>query len=113
MVFGFVNQSGGMIDVHSTEGRGTTFEIRLPAHRRTPSGVREADGDGDGDTVVAGGAETIVLVEGDEDVAGFAERGLTGIGYRVVRGRDGPSALDAARAHGSDVDLLVTDVGAR
>ena len=108
MVFGFVRQSGGTVDLRSEPGRGATFEIRLPAFEGAPGATRDEN-----EVAIPGGAETILLVETDEAVAGFAERGLTGIGYRVLRGRDGPSALDEAHAAAGGIDLVVTDTSVR
>ncbi len=105
MVFGFVNQSGGSISVRSEPGAGSTFEIRLPALERAPD-LPPAERD----AALPGGVETILLVESDPSVAGFAERALTGMGYRVLRGDGAEAAMEVARAEGGEIDLLVTDV---
>jgi signal transduction histidine kinase len=41
MVYGFVRQAGGIIEVDSKEGEGTTFRIRLPLHSRAAQEFKE------------------------------------------------------------------------
>lgn len=41
MVYGFVRQAGGAIEVDSKEGEGTTFRIRLPLHSRAAQNSME------------------------------------------------------------------------
>jgi signal transduction histidine kinase len=39
MVYGFVKQSGGQVDIQSAEGEGTTVKLYLPAVERQPGGA--------------------------------------------------------------------------
>ncbi len=41
MVYGFIRQSGGHIEVESEQGRGTTFRIYLPLHKLQEDSCRE------------------------------------------------------------------------
>jgi two-component system cell cycle sensor histidine kinase/response regulator CckA len=105
MVYGFVTQSGGRIQVHSAAGAGTTFEIALPVaaetapSRRLPAQV----------VPVAGGAETILLVEDEDAVRRMTTRILAAKGYRILEARDGVDALAVAARHGGSIDIVVTD----
>src|SRR6266480_4430611 len=60
MVFGFVKQSGGNIEVQSEEGHGTTFRIYLPKADIEVSQLPSAD-----NLQATGGTETILCVEDD------------------------------------------------
>jgi PAS domain S-box-containing protein len=104
MAYGFVKQSGGHIALRSAPGEGTTVEILLPRSREpevaVPLPVVET---------VAGGNETILVVEDDMGVRLTAVATLAGLGYDVLHAVDGASAL-ALLEGGARVDLLFTDV---
>ena len=104
-VYGIVTASAGGITLESEVGVGTTCVIYLP---RAESHVRPPDAD-DTDTLVFG-TETILLVEDEDAVRGFARRVLEGWGYRVVEAANGADGEELARELGDRVDLLVSDV---
>jgi len=104
MVFGFVKQSGGSINLYSEPGHGTTVKIYLP----------RVLADEDRSTVARpsfaiGGAETILVAEDDDDVRDTVIEFLTELGYNVLMARDAASAL-AIIESGVKVDVLFTDV---
>jgi len=105
MVFGIVQQSGGVIRVESAPGRGSTFEIYLPTSAEAATEVR-------GDVVADSprGTETILLVEDEAGVRALATRILQSYGYRVVAAVDGADALAQLREHRGPLDLVLTDV---
>jgi len=105
-VYGVCKQSGGHIEVYSEPGIGTSFKVYLPcaASDSAPACAR-ADLQ-----QLPRGTETILLVEDDEAVRGFASRVLANYGYRLLDARNAPEALAVSRAHPGPIDLLVTDV---
>lgn len=104
-VYGIVQQCRGRISVDSAVGRGTTFVVDFP-RREAPAAP--------GATAVApklvGGTETVLLVEDEATVRGFAEATLTSAGYTVLIARDGEDATVRAAAHHGPIHLLFTDV---
>jgi len=104
-VFGIVEQSGGHLRVASTLGRGTTFEIYLPAVNERPQQIDEPR-----ETPPARGTETILLAEDDEVLRTLTARILTSQGYRVLEASDGVEALRVADRHRGTLDLLTTDI---
>jgi PAS domain S-box-containing protein len=101
-----IRQAGGFIVVSSEPGRGSVFDIYLPAL---------AVGDDvtvDASTVIPGpgGGETILLVEDDGAVRRLSRDVLTQAGYTVIDARDGEEALTIARPYLTPVDLVLTDV---
>jgi len=105
-VLGIVKQSGGSIYLYSEPGRGTTFKLYFPrtdgvaadvAHSPVVPATRPA------------GAETILLVEDDEAVRGYARRVLDTAGFAVLEAGTGPDAIELARSHTGPLDLLLTD----
>jgi PAS domain S-box-containing protein len=104
-VYGIVKQSGGFVWVYSEVGKGTTFKIYLPraaeagqSGTSTPSRNRKI------------GAETILLVEDDEEVRQVASRILRRNGYRVLEAGNGADALRVCESAPDPVDLIVTDI---
>ncbi|MDR5832271.1 ATP-binding protein [Caballeronia sp. LP006] len=103
MVFGFVSQSAGFIDVETTVGKGTTVSLYFPATDAPEEDV----------AVIASpharGGETILVVEDDPDVRLAAIDMLAQLGYKVLSAHDGDSAL-AVLQRCSRIDVLFTDV---
>jgi PAS domain S-box-containing protein len=103
MVYGFVKQSGGHINIYSEEGHGTTIRLYLPA----------VDGRADAPLATVaparGAGETILVVEDDALVRGFVIAQLHSLGYRTAAVADGPRALEYVES-GQPFDLLFTDV---
>ncbi len=106
MVFGFIQQSGGLIGVTSAPGHGTTFKIQLPA--LLVGG--EAGGGDAGVEALPDGTETILLVEDEAAVRQLGRRLLEARGYTVLEAARGDEALRLAESHAGVIDLLLTDV---
>jgi PAS domain S-box-containing protein len=103
-VYGFVKQSGGHVKIYSEVGHGTTIRLYLPRSRREEDVVTDVDAG-----PVAGGSETILVVEDDETVRDTVVEMLADLGYRVLKAKDAESALSVL-ASGVPIDLLFTDV---
>jgi PAS domain S-box-containing protein len=105
-VYGIVHQAGGAIRVDSRPGAGTTFTVFLPAadERATRAAIPVAA------AAPRGLGETVVLAEDEDALRVLLARVLAGSGYRVIAGRNGAEALEAAHASGGRVDIVLTDV---
>ncbi|KWV51950.1 hypothetical protein AS156_11215 [Bradyrhizobium macuxiense] len=104
MVFGFVKQTGGGIEVLSEEGQGTTFRIYLPkADGTAPHPVEE------GDQPIRGGDETILCVEDDDKIREYVTGQLESLGYTVLVAANADAALEIVD-RGAAFDLLFTDI---
>lgn len=104
MVYGFVKQLRGHLNVYSEVGHGTTVKMYLPRADAPPI----IEGPVPEDTV-SGGSETILVVEDDEMLRRYAVKQLARLGYNVIEASDGQDAL-AQLEQNSNVDLLFTDV---
>jgi len=104
-VFGIVKQSEGHIWLYSEPGAGTTFRIYLPRvdGAAVPIGAVPIG-------APRGGAETILLVEDEDQIRRVANAVLTRAGYRVVEARRPSEAMQLFTRDMESVDLLLTDV---
>jgi CheY-like chemotaxis protein len=110
MVYGFAKQSGGLVDIHSEVGVGTTVRLYFPCDRdedrdapgRTPLEILSS---------VEGGREFILVVDDRPEVAAMANQMLKQLGYAVRVAHSAKDALDALDALPEDgrPDLLFSD----
>ncbi|HTJ59026.1 MAG TPA: PAS domain S-box protein [Devosiaceae bacterium] len=107
MVYGFVKQSGGHVQLYSDVGRGTTVGLFLPAARVALGAAIAAAGNIPPSP--PGGHETILVVEDDPRVRRVAVARLTAAGYKVIEAATGAEALARLDAN-HDLALLFTDM---
>lgn len=106
MVYGFVKQSGGYIDLNSEPGIGTSIRIYLPhvnqvSENTEPVAISKESLTGNG---------TILVVEDDAPLRKLTVHHLQSFGYRVLDAQDAASALSISSASAENIDLLLTDV---
>jgi two-component system CheB/CheR fusion protein len=104
-VYGLVKQSGGFVWVDSEPGRGTTFTMDFPCVAAEPPTKPRVSM-----PEVAGGTETILVVEDDAAVRTWARGALEQLGYVVLEAEDGLDALDVFATRGEEVALVLADV---
>lgn len=106
MVYGFVTQSGGFVDIQSVPDRGTDVRLYLP---RASEEQAAAARDEEDTEVMTGGSECILVVEDDAEVRGVIVVTLEGLGYQVLQA-DSADGVDRLLMDGHRPDLLLTDV---
>ncbi len=107
-VYGIVKQSGGHIHVRSTPGQGTRFEIYFPA---TETQVAVPMHDSPAVTTADSGIDATILIADDESALRHAiVEILRTSGYKVLEAESSTQALEIARQHRGQLDILLTDV---
>jgi len=106
MVFGFMKQSRGHINVYSEPGRGTTFRLYLrPAEQVATEPVVEAPPT----QPEIGNSATILVVEDNRRLREVVVKQLTALGLAVLEAENAEQALE--RLGGATaVDLVFSDV---
>jgi PAS domain S-box-containing protein len=105
MVYGFIKQSDGHINIYSEPGHGTTVRMYLPRAVDDSTNAPAATGA----FRIIHGTETILLVEDDEQVRRFALSQLKSLGYDVLQAQNGVEAMELIERN-ERIDLLFTDV---
>ncbi len=107
VVWGIIKQCDGAITVASVPGKGTSFDIYLPA---SPDSIARASSSPRPAPAARGGA-TVLLAEDDKAVRRFLVAVLSRAGYRIVEAADGEEALRRAEEIGGDrIQLLLSDI---
>ncbi|MHC4941957.1 MAG: hybrid sensor histidine kinase/response regulator [Planctomycetota bacterium] len=105
MVYGFVKQSGGLIEMESEPGKGTTFALFFPVSSEA--------------TVLPGMQPTekakkatgiILVVEDEEPVRRLIVQVLREAGYTVIETANAREALPIGKDYTDRIDLLIADV---
>ena len=104
MVFGFLRQSGGHVNVYSEPGVGTTFRLYLP--KKIVEAVQEEVPVDHAE--IRGVGESILVVEDNAAMRRIVLRRLRDLGYRVFEADRATAALDVLQRE--PIDLLFTDV---
>jgi CheY-like chemotaxis protein len=106
VVYGIVQNHGGFLDVRSQVGKGSTFEIYLPAEeseetKKSPE-LRSKE--------LAQGHGNVLVVEDEPQVRQMAVRTLQRCGYKVTMAENGLHAISLYQSNKKDIDLIILDM---
>jgi CheY-like chemotaxis protein len=111
VVQGIVRGHGGAIDLVSSLGEGTTFQVFLPCaqtQQRAAKVQNVISPSAVGQTNARTG--TILVVEDEEILRRAVSKALRKSGFSVMEASDGSAAMDLLRMHINDVDVVLLDV---
>ncbi|WP_159441279.1 PAS domain-containing protein [Desulfopila aestuarii] len=104
VVHGIVKKHNGEIDVTSTPGKGTVFDVYFNVAKSDPADIQEIHGP------ESRGSERIMLIDDEEVVGKVHERMLSKLGYRVTLFNSSLEAVKTFRDNPKCCDLVVTDM---
>lgn len=105
-VRGIVQRHGGFIDVASTEGEGSQFEVFLPAVNIPVESASPFDSH----QLRPGQGERILIVDDEALICDIAAEALADQGYQTRTARDGEEALRIFMEDPEGIDVLLTDL---
>lgn len=108
MVYGFIKQAGGHVQIDSVEGRGTRIDLYLPC--RFKEAVRDVAEAGAAHSPRAVEGERVLVVEDEDAVRMLVIDVLRELGYSTLEASDAKAALPLLQG-AERIDLLITDVG--
>lgn len=106
MVYGFIKQSNGHVNIYSEPEQGTTVRLYLPIATSNDSSARNTQ---PSISEILPGHEHILVVEDDALVRDYVVSQLTAFGYQVISANDGQQAIEILESD-QVIDLLLTDV---
>ncbi len=107
MVYGFVRQSGGVLDIESKPGKGTTVTICIPRSKSNPEvAITQTRAIAIDEPV---DAETILVVEDNDALRLAVVRQLQEMGYETLEADSAKPALKILET-ATIVDLMLTDI---
>jgi PAS domain S-box-containing protein len=106
-VMAIVKSHEGIVNVYSEPGKGTTFEIYLPA-RENASGAQEQQAQ----QVIMprGKGETILVVDDETSILAITRQTLEAFGYRALVARDGAEAVAIYAEQRHEIAVVLTDM---
>jgi two-component system, cell cycle sensor histidine kinase and response regulator CckA len=102
--YGIIKNHGGIINVYSEKGHGTTFTIYLPAS------VKEAVETKPAEERMLTGDETILVVDDEKVNIAVIKELLEKLGYKILTAQTGKKALELYRKHSKDIKLVILDM---
>jgi PAS domain S-box-containing protein len=106
MVYGFVQQCHGHVEVDSTPNAGTTIRIFLPRSQEAAANSSEAQ---PGSAQPFGEGRTVLVVEDNPAVRQVAISTLHSLGFQVIEAENGDEAAELLKLS-KDVSLVLSDV---
>ena len=102
--YGIIKNHGGLINVYSEQGEGTTFNIYLPSSEKEVVEGKDLEED------IVKGTETVLLVDDEPMILDVGTQLLNRLGYKVMAARSGREALDIYERNKDTVSLVILDM---
>lgn len=106
-VRGIVERHGGFVTIKTQVGRGTTFQIYLPA---AETGTETNAPSSSPPFIQRGGGELILVVDDEASIRDLITATLARHGYRMLTAADGAEAVALFAPRSTEIRLVITDL---
>jgi signal transduction histidine kinase/ActR/RegA family two-component response regulator len=102
--YGIIKNHGGIINAHSVLGKGTAFDVYLPASRKKVVKEKYLD------QKALQGTETVLFVDDEEIIIDIGRQILSSLGYQVIMAKSGKEAIEIYRANKNKINMVILDM---
>lgn len=102
--YGIVKNHNGFLNVQSTKGEGSIFEIYLPATDKCAVPEDQAK------VKIKSGKETILFVDDEPMIVDTGKKMLERLGYDVVTASSGKTAVETYKRMAEKIDIIILDL---
>lgn len=102
--YGAISNHGGLINVSSSKGEGSTFSIYL---RATDKKIKNEETHSE---PLLRGEGTLLLVDDEEIILNIGVKLLQKLGYEVITARNGFEAIEIYEANRDSIDMVLLDL---
>jgi PAS domain S-box-containing protein len=102
--YGIIKNHGGIINVYSEKGKGTTFNFYLPASEKAVIEEKEIPKE------VLKGTETVLLVDDEDMIIDVGREILKAVGYKVLVARSGKEGIEICKKNKNKIDMVILDM---
>ncbi|MGD9973006.1 MAG: ATP-binding protein [Desulfatirhabdiaceae bacterium] len=102
--YGIITNHGGVIDVMSKPGNGTTFTVYLPASNQEPAKEEPVS------ELFLKGDETVLVVDDEAEMIEVMQDMLHALGYLTLSASTGKMAIDLYHQHQHEIGLVILDM---
>jgi CheY-like chemotaxis protein len=106
-VTAIVKSHEGIVNVYSELGKGTTFEVYLPAIQNASNATQKETSR---IVMPRGNGEKILVVDDETAILTITSQTLEAFGYRVATAQDGAKALAIYAESKDDIAVVITDM---
>jgi signal transduction histidine kinase/CheY-like chemotaxis protein len=103
-VYGIIKNHFGFININSEKGKGTTFNIFLPASEKEVTEETELSKE------VLQGSETVLLLDDEDLIIDVGKQFLEKMGYKVLIAKSGTEAIDIYKKNSHRIDMVIIDI---
>ncbi|MBW2644090.1 MAG: response regulator, partial [Deltaproteobacteria bacterium] len=102
--YGIIKNHDGIINANSMIGKGTTFDVYLPASKKKVVQKTHLDRE------ALKGSETLLLIDDEDIIIDIGGQILERLGYRVLMARSGKEAIEIYQANKSKINMVILDM---